>query len=370
MQQRFSALDSLRAVLALSVCIYHTPDFWGWSAPQHSLAVDLFFLLGGFVVAHAYERKLLDGRMSFRGFVLARLIRLYPLYLLSLLASALPLLAAMLLHHNQPEHIVIEYFQATFLGLLMLPAHISDNPVLLFPLNIVYWSLLFALLTNFLYARMIRWLTDRVLYIVIAAAATVLIVLAPHAHGISSLGATWGWRSLGGGLARATFGMATGALLFRRYARIPRWLVSERGYLLPLAVVVAALCIPSSRLDWLVQPGLTFFVLPWCVASAVRGPQPGQNGVLSLLGAVSYPVYVLNMPLAHIARVLVSDRTSHLISRSAPVSGLVFVAAVFLLALAADRWLDQPVRRWLTARTFRKPLVLEPAAIHQASGNV
>jgi len=356
-QQRVSALDSLRTVLALSVCVYHTQELWHWGAPQHELAVDLFFLLGGFVVARSYEGKLLDGRMSFRDFVVARLIRLYPLYLLSMLACALPLLAGMLLHHRSA--LFGEYVKATLLGLLMLPAHVTDDPQLLFPLNIVFWSLMFALITNFLYAGLIRLLTDRALWVVTATAVAVLVALAPHANGISGFGASWGWQSLVGGMARATFGMVVGVLLCRHHTRIPRWMVSDRGILLPLAVVVAALCVPASRLDWLVQPCLAFVVLPWAVASAVRAPQTGESNLLSLIGAASYPIYVLNIPLLHLAWILVSERSSHLLHRAAPFSGLIFTTAVVLIALGVDRWFDRPVRRWLAAKAsgLRPPAV-------------
>jgi len=48
------------------------------------LAVDFFFLLSGFVIAAAYERRLTDG-MSLPAFARIRLIRLYPLILLGLL---------------------------------------------------------------------------------------------------------------------------------------------------------------------------------------------------------------------------------------------------------------------------------------------
>ncbi len=50
------------------------------------LAVDLFFALSGFVLAHAYEQKFERGMTAF-DFMKIRFIRLYPLYILALFIS-------------------------------------------------------------------------------------------------------------------------------------------------------------------------------------------------------------------------------------------------------------------------------------------
>ncbi|MGO8013281.1 acyltransferase, partial [Rhizobium ruizarguesonis] len=60
------------------------------AAPAAYLAVDLFFCLRGFVIGHAYEKKLIqESSISANDFAIKRLIRLYPLYLLGLLIGVL-----------------------------------------------------------------------------------------------------------------------------------------------------------------------------------------------------------------------------------------------------------------------------------------
>ncbi|TIW52974.1 MAG: acyltransferase, partial [Mesorhizobium sp.] len=83
-------LDALRGVAAISVMLYHFSPFIadGKVLPSSYLAVDLFFLLSGFVIAHAYDRKIESGM----GFGTFRLIRLYPLYLAGTLLGAFYLL--------------------------------------------------------------------------------------------------------------------------------------------------------------------------------------------------------------------------------------------------------------------------------------
>ncbi|WP_375390813.1 acyltransferase family protein [uncultured Sphingomonas sp.] len=84
-------MDEMRGVAALVVLSYHyhAMNRLAELFPSGFLAVDLFFMLSGFVVAHAYERRILAGEMSFARFAEVRATRLYPLYILAA-ASARP----------------------------------------------------------------------------------------------------------------------------------------------------------------------------------------------------------------------------------------------------------------------------------------
>jgi len=54
------------------------------------LGVSFFFILSGFILAYSYQEKLLTRKVSFRKFFVARVARIYPMHLLTLLI-ALPL---------------------------------------------------------------------------------------------------------------------------------------------------------------------------------------------------------------------------------------------------------------------------------------
>lgn len=83
----FGLLDGLRGMGAILILIGHTVAFWGLQyAPTGAVCVDLFFLLSGFVIAFAYEPRLAAG-MGVREFMTHRMVRLYPLYLLSIVMS-------------------------------------------------------------------------------------------------------------------------------------------------------------------------------------------------------------------------------------------------------------------------------------------
>src|SRR5580692_3274314 len=77
-RQRLVALDGARGLSALAVAFFHFDrNVW----PAHGyLAVDLFFLLSGYVIAGAYETRLQRGS-GLGWFFGVRMARLYPIYL-------------------------------------------------------------------------------------------------------------------------------------------------------------------------------------------------------------------------------------------------------------------------------------------------
>ena len=87
--RRFEALDSLRGVCAVLVVMFHMPvaSHWrDWPLIQHGyLFVDFFFVLSGFVIAHAYAERL-KTRADAGRFMVRRLGRVWPLHVLMLAA--------------------------------------------------------------------------------------------------------------------------------------------------------------------------------------------------------------------------------------------------------------------------------------------
>ncbi|WP_044531373.1 acyltransferase family protein, partial [Herbaspirillum sp. B65] len=77
-KDHFLTLDGFRGIAAILVVLRHTTPYFGDNPFFSSyLAVDLFFLLSGAVVARSYEHRLQQD-MSLRQFMWIRLLRLYP----------------------------------------------------------------------------------------------------------------------------------------------------------------------------------------------------------------------------------------------------------------------------------------------------
>lgn len=107
--KRLTALDALRGVAALAVVAWHWQHFFaisghwqaGWARSMQPFfwlleplyvqgwaAVDLFFVLSGFVFFWLYGESIREGRVGMGAFALARFSRLYPLQLLTLILVA------------------------------------------------------------------------------------------------------------------------------------------------------------------------------------------------------------------------------------------------------------------------------------------
>ena len=95
-------LTSVRFLLALGVVFFHYQLQWPWDAMSATglldrarLGVDIFFILSGFVLTHAYREALDAGRLNYRRFIVARVARISPahvavlLFVLAMVGSAL-----------------------------------------------------------------------------------------------------------------------------------------------------------------------------------------------------------------------------------------------------------------------------------------
>lgn len=86
---RLDALTGLRCLAALNIVFFHfsNPQSFGWFAPVVNAgfaSVSFFILLSGFVLAYNYAGRSREGKLDKGRFWTARVTRLYPIYLVSL----------------------------------------------------------------------------------------------------------------------------------------------------------------------------------------------------------------------------------------------------------------------------------------------
>ncbi|OYW39182.1 MAG: hypothetical protein B7Z42_06415 [Brevundimonas sp. 12-68-7] len=129
------ALTSLRAFLAIGVVLFHYQLQWdpafGVSPiiERSRLAVDAFFLLSGFILAHVYGPSFAAGTFSYRRFIVARLARLYPLHLSVLAGVTLMVLgaAAAGVRYDPSTYTVEGFFKTLFLVQAWFPTDVDYN---------------------------------------------------------------------------------------------------------------------------------------------------------------------------------------------------------------------------------------------------
>jgi peptidoglycan/LPS O-acetylase OafA/YrhL len=293
--------------------------------PATYTAVDLFFLMSGFVIAEAYEVRI--STLGVLAFLRIRLIRLYPMLLIGLLVLPAYCLVAFARHgtwHATPW----ELLGSLGASLLFLPSHLPSSKLwdaaLLFPLDGPVWSLMFEMAVNLAYALFLPWLSRRALAFIVLVSASILVASQLRLGGID-LG--WGWPTAWGGLPRSTFSFFLGVLVFR--LKVPR------------PAIPPFLVLASVPLLFYAPPLFAVLIgFPLVLIAATSRPVRASR-IMTAMGALSYPLYVIHFPLLHWIGWLLAGRMQAW--ASIPVS----VALVLLCAIAALKLWDEPVRRWL-----------------------
>lgn len=343
----FHSLDLLRGIAAIGVVTYHMQAvFAPISAASGYLAVDLFFLISGVVLSHAYEHRFRAG-MGTLAFMRARIIRLYPLYFLGTLLGIAETLASWLGRnslHWEPETIS----QAALLALLILPNFPAKPNDQLFPMNIPCWSLFFELLVNFAFAAAWPLLASRRLVLVCLSTGCAIILTIWH-QGNINLGTDWS--SFAVGMVRTAFGFFAGVLISRRLRNSRR---SESNLaVLAIAAVVAVALFASPhgefRAVWDATCVLVVFPLIVCCGTLVD-PRRWLKGAALVIGTTSYAVYVLHSPISAVLNSLLPIRSGVAAQPgvAAPYSLLPLLVVLITGCWLVDKYFDAPVRRQLS----------------------
>jgi peptidoglycan/LPS O-acetylase OafA/YrhL len=328
----FATLDGLRCIAALAVvCFHFTSVLKPYNPPGAFLAVDLFFCLSGFVIAHAYGDRLAKG-LPFRDFVAIRLIRLYPLFLLSVIINgAIFALSALV---GSADGWTVTAMIGT--ALLFLPNPWDSR---LFPINEPAWSLFFELLVNFLAAAFWRQLSNGVLTGLMITGAVGLVILGTD-NGTIDAGYRWSGFALSS--FRVCFSFFTGILLYRLHNRI----ILPRVHPVVLFAALSVVLLYAPKLGVAGELLSVFIVFPVLVLLGSQN-EPSRPASLILGGKVSYALYVLHATFLNVVLNFCAQVGFVL---TPPLSGVALVIVLIAFCLLADRFFDVPVRRWLMAR--------------------
>jgi peptidoglycan/LPS O-acetylase OafA/YrhL len=342
---RFEMLDLLRGIAALAVLIYHSDNFLGIQLlPNAYLAVDLFFMLSGFVIAHNYDPKIGSG-MTLKEFMLHRGIRLFPCYWLAL-AIGVTLGSARLIR-DQGYADGLGLTIAALCNLIMLP---SLAPLYgewtLFPFNGASWSLMYELVVNIAYWLLYRLLNAFNLIAILVSSAVALVVIAVHVGSVD-IGMRAGEELLAA--PRVIFSFFAG-LALRRYAHdYFRIRLGNIGNVVAVLVLIATFrfsdVFGSRVVGECVAILATFPLLLLNVSNTVPGPRMAQ--ICRLAGNTSYPVYILQTPLmlfvAAVPQLLFHEKGMHW----GPMFGVVEIAFIVVVAWWVDAYVELPARRSL-----------------------
>ncbi|MFZ6816535.1 acyltransferase family protein [Undibacterium sp. Rencai35W] len=341
-RHQYHTLDGMRGIAALLIVLFHTSNYFaGLFFPESYLAVDLFFVLSGFVIAKAYTQRLDEG-VSTYSFIRIRLIRLYPLYAMGTLLGIILAIASVIAGSNVANWSITTLLLTSILAMLVLPSPLTPQ---LYAINAPSWSLLFELLANALYAMFYRLLSIKKLILITCLAAIGLSICAVK-FGHLDLG--YQWSSAVGGIPRVTYSFCMGLLIaaYRDQSpclRLPSWCV--------LALCISLLCIsPTANLRPLYDLATILFLFPILVLIGSRSESDKKwiKTSYATLGSISYGLYVLHVPAALLIDIACKKLLRKEFAAYAPISGIILLLTLVLIIWWLDRVYDQPIRKKLT----------------------
>lgn len=366
---RYEVLDGLRGIAAISVMLIHLPHGQHSLLPHAPTAVDLFFILSGFVLTKSYRDRLLGG-MSTWGYIKRRLIRLYPMFCVGMLiGTASVLIGIKTGNSNFP---VRSFLASAASNLLFIPYfgnYGTTNMVSalaghalnqtfgeIFPSDPPAWSLFFEMVGSATLLSLIVMKRQTLRTVIIGSAILLTFsgMLSSFEQGHGELVFNQGWATshFFGGFFRVAFGFACGVYIATmQNAKTTPFLARASVKLvrndLSLYVLFIALVSVPWGIKGLYPALLTFVAAPLLVwrGAALHAMGPLSRNVARFLGWISYPIYCLHYPIGRLLFLTVP------ICHEKPVIGTAVTVVVTLgVAIVVTKFLEEPVRAYLSRR--------------------
>jgi len=342
--QRFYSLDLFRGLAALAVVAGHfvidgivAP---GGVLPQaHEIsvlwnlsfiyAVDFFLVLSGFVLAHSYLHRM---EISFSDFALRRFFRMYPLHLLTLLAT-LGLFALFGLSAEIKDVVL----HALFIQ------NMGFGPQGL-TLNVPSWTISIEFWINIAAFLVLMVIRPANLWVQIALFVLACICFAVVFHYFGYIDVNQ--QNIGGfinaGLLRCSGSFILGFLTYRVYLRYKNW--QPALWLVGLAVIAflaTILAMPGHSPLGLAMPFMFSAIVLILACSDHLTRRLSQP--LVLLGDISFSVYLVHDPILRIFRETGLEKNL--------ATGVGFVAVVLIVSTFTYKLYERPVYRWSLSKT-------------------
>lgn len=379
---RFELLDGLRGVAAMLVVAFHLSECFSYDPVDKYLnhgylAVDFFFVLSGFVIGYSYDDRWRSGQqresMTLWQFCKRRLIRLQPMVFFgSFLGFLCFYFGDCPTYSKIPEATVWMLLGSTLLSAFLIPQPNSWNlrgVEEMSSINVPEWSLFYEYVGNILYALVFRRLkTVFLVFVVVFSAFLVLDTsLSLNVFGFLSdwddvpLSLNAGFALTGEqfyiAMTRLLYPFTMGMLL----SRLGRYINLKGGFWLCSLMLVVIICTPyvggraNPLMDGIFNAMCALVVFPLIVmigaGSKLKGAK--SNRICKFLGEISYPLYISHYPLVYLFLAWL-DRNPEAPAYSQMVGAFSIFVADILIAYAAMKLFDQPVRRWLTERFVKR----------------
>jgi peptidoglycan/LPS O-acetylase OafA/YrhL len=369
-KEYFYSLTSLRGLASVWVAIGHL----SWTVPsaglllvlpmlrQGYLAVDFFFMLSGFVLAHAYKMHLMDNLKSYLVFCRARITRIFPIHICILIILCILYFSLLAKGIVLPG---IYDIKALFAQLFLVNIAPVFNTSYFFVWNYPAWTLglevwWFIILAGGI--TVFNKLTEKSLehfsllknkktYLVLACRMMlILIVILLFKHSPSFIDTPNFFNSL----VRSGLEFLTGLFLYQAFFIQPFSLNKTERY-----IVYA--CILGGIILWFFKIPLYLVVAYWLalipfilIVSIEKGSALNHilvHPALVYLGNISYSLYLIHGPIERVIAVVYPrfQPTTFNIA----FTYLIFIGTTLALATLSYTYIEKPCIQYFKKRRLR-----------------
>ena len=327
---KFLCLEGLRGALAVVVCLGH----YGVNTVlrpygqfmNFGLAVDVFFVMSGFVLSHAY----FFSNRSLAEFIVGRFARLYPLHFVTLI------FACVVARSWQVENIGTVFVQNLFLAQNIGLAPNDPGP------NYPNWSISVELWVAFFYFLGMR-VTGKLLpvfFLLVMAPVVLLLADFPNSYHYNY------FSYVNGGILRGLIGFAVGICAFLLYRQVTGHKLSQWVSAALLVTFLMLFFADKSTASNLLLVYALSFALMISLALCRVGNDRLAN-LLAFSGSISYSIYLLHVPVYLLAERMLGE--PHVPGAAAKWS----LPLLMIVAPISAYLFEKPVQNWLV-RFFRK----------------
>jgi peptidoglycan/LPS O-acetylase OafA/YrhL len=360
---RFEALDSWRGICALLVALFHFPAA-GWLAGNgfvrgSYLFVDFFFVLSGFVIAHAYRERLQDSA-ALKRFMITRIGRLFPLHLFML---AVFVAFELVRWGARLEPLTTGNTLSSLVSNLFMVHGLGMETGLTW--NAPSWSISTELFAYLLFGLLTLALGRTALL----AFASAVIVAPMFLFAVSPdfMDATYDF-----GLIRCLYGFSVGALVYEAFARVAETAAQDLETRLSWTFAEIAMVVAAGLFVATAHDNAAGLAAPFVFGVAVFlfAHEAGylsrlmKARIILMLGALSYSIYMTHLfiqgRMINVAKMLEGRAGMDLLTAgkdggpvfnqaSAMPLAVLMIAATIAASWLTYRYIEVPCRDW-----FRK----------------
>jgi peptidoglycan/LPS O-acetylase OafA/YrhL len=359
--QFITSLTPMRGIAAILVVIFHFEIVLVLFLPRDTsrffskcyLMVDLFFIMSGFIIYHVYGElfKYNIHTKSFNKYIRARLARVYPLHIFTLILTIILVVSA---HFKWDE----------FFNLRAIPTHMlmlqSMGLHSIYTWNVPAWSIsaefaayiIFPLFAFVLYRyKIVTPVVISALIIFIYCLLAFKLGKANGTTGQYNLDVTYDY-----GYLRGIAGFLAGGMIYQFYLKKIFYFL-KADFILVILFVLLFACLHFGVTDLVFIPIFLLLVLS-AAYNTGRVKRFLGNHFLQWLGDISYSVYLMQFPLMLLVIALLphfgiswsGPYSLHLPYWQAALCCILFLAALIGISAVSYQYIERPLRNLINSK--------------------